>query len=88
MTKKSIIDFPCTFPIKIVGINSNNFLEEVKDIVLKHFPDFVAEEQLSHKTSKENNYLAITVTVLAKNQGELDAFYQEISSHPQIKMVL
>lgn len=87
MTKESLIEFPCNFPIKIVGDNSDVFIEEIKNIVLSHFPDF-SDESMTHKPSAQNNYLAITVTVLALNKDMLDAFYTEVSSHPLVKMVL
>lgn len=87
MTKSTLMEFPCLFPVKIIGTNSTQFLDEIKQIVLKHFPDF-DPKNLSHKVSDKNNYLAITVSVLAKNQESLDAFYREITQHPDIKMVL
>lgn len=87
MTQKTAIEFPCHFPIKIMGANSPTFLQEIREITLRHFPN-IEDEKITHKPSKENNYLAITVTVYAENQKMLDDFYQEITKHPEIKMVL
>ena len=87
MTKTSLIEFPCHFPVKIMGINSPTFLEEIREITLKHFPN-IEQEKITHKMSKGNNYLAITVTVYAENQEMLDGFYRAITQHPEIKMVL
>lgn len=87
MTKTSLLEFPCHFPIKIMGNNSPNFLDEIRQITLKHFPT-IENEKITHKLSKGNNFLAITVTVYAENQEMLDAFYQDVTKHPDIKMVL
>lgn len=87
MPKATLIEFPCHFPVKIIGSNSAVFLEEIKLITTKHFPNFVSKD-LTHKLSQKNNFLAITVTVFAENQEILDAFYREITKHPDIKMVL
>ncbi|KTD50897.1 HP0495 family protein [Legionella quateirensis] len=87
MTKKSIIEFPCDFPIKIIGVNSEIFLEEIRMIVNEHFPDF-NHDNLTHKLSEKSSYLAITVTVYAINQEMLDSFYQDLTKHPDVKMVL
>lgn len=87
MTKQSIIEFPCEFPVKIIGTNSEVFLDEIKMIVLHHFADF-NQENLKHKLSDKGNYLAITVTVYATNQEMLDSFYLALTQHPDIKMVL
>ncbi|KTD01407.1 DUF493 domain-containing protein [Fluoribacter gormanii] len=87
MEKTTLIEFPCYFPIKIIGNNSTVFLEEIREITVTHFPN-IAEDALTHKMSKDSNYLAITVTVYAENKDILDAFYRAITQHPEVKMVL
>lgn len=87
MTEPTLIDFPCLFPVKIIGVNSPSFIQEVKQITLRHFLDF-KQEQFSSKLSGKSNYLAITVNVFALNQEMLDSFYQDITKIVQVKMVL
>lgn len=87
MTNDSLIEFPCLFPVKIIGTHTPTFIDEITQITIKHFPDF-EDKNLVHKPSQKNSYLAITITVLAENKELLDAFYQEITKHPQVKMVL
>ncbi|MGL5742144.1 MAG: HP0495 family protein [Legionella sp.] len=87
MNKESLIEFPCYFPIKIIGDNSAVFIEEIREITITHFPN-LEQDALSHKTSKDYNYLAITVTVFVENQETLDAFYRAVTQHPEVKMVL
>ncbi|MCW8407600.1 DUF493 domain-containing protein [Legionella sp. PATHC035] len=87
MKKTTLIEFPCYFPIKIIGNNSAVFFEEIKQITITHFPN-IEDEALSHKMSKDSNYLAITVTVYAENQEMLDTFYRAVTQHPEVKMVL
>lgn len=84
---ESLIQFPCDFSVKIIGINAPGFDTRIFEIVKKHFINY-AESMAIKKTSKNGNYLAITVTVFAENKTMLDAFYQEISQHPEVKMVL
>lgn len=85
--KKSLIEFPCHFPIKIIGKNSTVFAEEIRAITLKHFPD-TPNSFIVSKESERANYLSMTVTVYVHSQEELDAFYLELTRHPDIKMVL
>jgi putative lipoic acid-binding regulatory protein len=84
---KEIIEFPCEFPIKIIGINSALFLSDIKKITLKHFPDF-KEAKMSQNKSKNKKYLSLTVIVYAENQTSLDNYYRELSAHSEVKMVL
>lgn len=87
MTKTTLMEFPCMFPVKIIGTKSQVFLTEIKQIIKSHFPEF-KDADFSCKESQQGNYLAITAQVWATNQAMLDAFYQEITQHPDIKMVL
>lgn len=87
MKKNSLIEFPCHFPVKIIGVNTQAFIEEIEHITLSHFLNF-DKTCITHKKSKGENYVAMTVTVYAENQEKLDAFYQEVTKHPLVKMVL
>lgn len=87
MTEETLIQFPCDFPVKIMGFNTNNFFEDIKKITLSHFPD-TPEQKIVSKPSKGNMYLGITVTVHVKDKVSLDNFYKAVTKHPHIKMVL
>jgi len=83
----SLMEFPCDFPIKIIGKNSAAFAIDVANIVRKHFPA-TPDSSIRSKPSHQASYLAITATVHALNQASLDALYMELTQHPDIKMVL
>ena len=86
-TTNSLMEFPCQFPIKIIGKNSANFAIDIGNIARKHYPD-LKDCDIRIQPSQNDNYLAVTVTVLAHNQASLDALYLELTKHPDIKMVL
>lgn len=83
----SLLKFPCDFPIKIMGKATGVFKDEISAIVYKHYPNLKAKA-FQTNTSKNGNFLAISVTVHALDQPSLDALYQDLSQHPDIKMVL
>lgn len=85
--QKSLMQFPCHFPIKIIGKKTDSFATEIREITSKHFPD-TSEEAIVYQESQQGNYLSMTVTVYAQNQQSLDALYQDLTKHPDIKMVL
>ena len=82
-----MLTFPCQFPIKIIGKKSDEFEVAALGIIRKHFPD-LAENALSSKVSKDDHYLAFTVHVTATSQEQLDNLYKELSSNPNVLMVL
>jgi putative lipoic acid-binding regulatory protein len=83
----TLIEFPCDFPIKVMGKAADGFAQTVADVVLKHAPDFDAAT-MEMRPSKAGNYLSLTCTVRAVSQAQLDALYRELSGHPMVKVVL
>ncbi len=85
--KKSLLEFPCEFPIKIMGRTQDGFANLMLEIVLRHAPDFDAST-MEMKPSRKGNYISLTCTVIATSQEQLDNIYQEISKHPMVLMAL
>lgn len=84
---ESLLEFPCDFPIKIMGTRSDDFAQSVVAIVLRHAPDF-AGESVEMRASSSGNYLSVTCTIRATSRAQLDALYLELTGHPQVKVVL
>ena len=84
---ESLIEFPSDFPIKIMGVRSDDFAQVVLEVVLRHDPDFDGGT-MEMRPSRKGNYLSLTCTVRATSRLQLDALYRELSSHPLVKVVL
>ena len=85
--RESLIEFPSDFPIKIMGLRSDDFSQQILEVVLRHAPDFDAAT-MEMRPSSKGNYLSLTCTVVATSQAQLDALYRELTGHPQVKVVL
>lgn len=83
----SLLEFPCAFPIKIMGRTRDGFAQSVVDVVRKHAPDFDAAT-LEMRASSAGNYLSVTATVNATSREQLDDLYRELCAHPMVAMVL
>ena len=83
----SLIDYPCEFPIKIMGHTRAGFAQAMLEIVRRHAPDFDGAT-LEMKSSKHGKYLSITCTINATSRAQLDALYSELCDHPMVVMVL
>ncbi len=84
---ESLLDYPCDFPVKIMGRRQDGFAQAVLAIVLRHAPDFDAGT-LEMRPSAQGTYLSLTCTVRAVSRAQLDALYVELTSHPLVKVVL
>lgn len=87
MSDESLLQFPCDFPIKVMGQRQDGFAQAVLDVVLRHAPDFDAAA-MEMRPSAKGNYMSLTCTIRAVSRAQLDALYQELSGHPLVKVVL
>ena len=83
----SLIEFPCDFPIKVMGSHHPEFHQVVLDVVQQHAPATQAEH-ITVRPSSKGNYLGATVIVNVDNQEQLDNIYRALTSHPLVKVVL
>ena len=87
MEDESLLQFPCEFPLKIMGCGSADFREMVVELVSRHAPD-LDETRISVRDSRAGRYQSVTVVINAQSRAQLDALYRELSSHPGVAMVL
>ncbi len=85
--RPSLLQFPCEFPMKVMGRREDGFAQLVAGIVQRHAPDF-RPETMEMRSSKNARYLSLTVVVNARSREQLDALYSELSRHPMVLMVL
>src|SRR5437667_3584123 len=84
---ETLLEFPCAFPLKIMGRTQDGFAQAVLEVVLRHAPDFDSAS-MEMRASRQGNYLSLTCVVNATSREQLDALYRELSAHPQVVMVL
>ena len=84
---ESLIAFPCAFPIKVMGKTQEGFAQAVVGVVTRHAADF-DPATVEMRSSREGNYLSLTVTVNAQSREQLDELYRELCDHPMVTMVL
>ena len=85
--KPSLIEYPCDFPIKVMGKSHENFIETVVIIVKQHAPEF-NETSMETKISNGGNYTSVTCTIWATSRVQLDTIYQALCDHPMVSVVL
>ena len=84
---ETFFEFPCVFPLKVMGLSNENFESEIVTITRKHISDW-ADATVQSKPSKNGKYTAVTLTFTAQSKTQLDDLYREINTHPNVKMVL
>jgi putative lipoic acid-binding regulatory protein len=83
----SLLDYPCDFPVKVMGQTQAGFAQAVIDVVKRHAPDFDASS-VELRASNRRKYLSVTCVIRATSREQLDGLYQELCDHPMVVMVL
>ena len=83
----SLIEYPCDFPIKVMGKTQAGFAQAILALVKHHAPDF-DETTVGMRPSREGKYLSLTFTIRATSREQLDAIYTDLSDHPMVNMAL
>jgi uncharacterized protein len=84
---RSLIEYPCQFPIKVMGRRVDGLVNAISNIAHAFDPTF-DPATIELRESKGGNYLGVTVTVKATNREQLDELYRTLSTHPMVKVVL
>lgn len=87
MEPETLIEYPCDFPIKVLGRTQAGFAQTVLEIVRAHVPDFDGAS-MEMKTSRQGKYLSVTCVVRATSRQQLDELYRALCDHPMVVMVL
>ena len=85
--RDSLIDYPCAFPIKVMGLKVEGFVHAITEVAERFDPSFDAST-IELRPSKGGNYLGVTLTVQATSRAQLDDLYRALTSHPMVKVVL
>ncbi|MDO4795341.1 MAG: DUF493 family protein [Brachymonas sp.] len=85
--RESLIEYPCAFPIKIMGAKDPGFAAAIVTVAQAHDPVF-DPATIELRESSGGKYQSITLTVTATSRQQLDDLYRSLTAHPMVKVVL
>jgi len=85
--KDTLLEFPCEFPIKVMGRSDVDLQALVLELVRKHAPD-LDESNITRRDSRQGNYISLTVSVTATSKEQLDRIYLELNASDAVVMTL
>ncbi len=85
--EQSLIEYPCHFPLKVMGANVEGFVTALTHVARSFDPGFDAST-VELRPSKAGNYLGVTLSVYVTSREQLDELYRTLTTHPMVKVVL
>ena len=87
MEDETAIQFPCNYPIKVIGEAVPDFLDDVLTIVRK-YDVTMALDKIKERASKEGKYKSITLLFWATGEPQLKQMFVELQQCEAVRMVL
>ncbi|MEM1110949.1 MAG: DUF493 domain-containing protein [Pseudomonadota bacterium] len=81
------IEFPCDYPIKVMGRSHENFRALVEDIFERHAPGY-ARDTIKTRTSAKGTFTSLTITITATGPDQLKALHEDLMATGQVQMVI
>ena len=82
-----LFNFPCDFPIKIMGRCDCELETLVVEIINKH----ISKEAVNNVTARpsgKGNFISVTVVITASSREQLDNIYLELTAREEVLMAL
>lgn len=81
------IEFPCAYPIKVMGEACVEFRDHVHQVMERHAPGF-DRATITVRDSRNGRFQAITVTITATGVAQLEAIFADLKVSRHVQMVL
>ena len=82
-----VFNFPCDYPIKIIGKDQPDFVSTVCNIIELHVGK-LHKNQITSKVSSKGSYISLTVRIIATSRSQLDAINKSLQNCPMVAYLL
>lgn len=81
------IEFPCAYPIRVVGEARDDFADKIYDCVLPHAPD-IKRDAMRTRDSAKGRFLSVHFVIEAQGVEQLSAIHEALKAYDAVKMVI
>ncbi len=85
--KRPRIEFPCDYPIKVIGDAHPRFVEEVLT-VMRRYDSSLAMDKVKKRSSRHGNYDSVTVLFWATGERQLRRMFEDLKECESVRIVL
>ena len=81
------IEFPCDYPIKVMGEAHAELHQHVLQVMERHAPGF-DQSKITVRDSSKGKWQSITLVITATGKPQLEAIFSDLKTSRRVKMVL
>ncbi len=81
------IEFPCSYPIKVLGRANTQFRPIILHVFERHSPGF-DQTTITAKSSRGGTFISLTITIEATGPDQLSALHSDLMETGLVSMVI
>lgn len=81
------IEFPCDYPIKVLGRDSAEFEPCILEVFERHAPGF-DRTLIQARGSRKGTFISLTIIITATGPVQLEALHQDLLATGHVQMVI
>ena len=85
--QEELLEFPCNYDVKAMGLAGDDFVEHVVELVTRHV-ERPKPEDVSIRPSREQKYYSVTVVVYVLSRYHLEQVYGELKASERVLFLL
>ncbi len=70
--REQLLEFPCDYPIKVMGRSDGDFDAHVEALLKPHAPE-VSAADMRIRESRNGRFISVTITIRATSSDQLEA---------------
>ena len=83
---EQLLDFPCSYTIKVLGKAETELVALVQEVVLRHAPESVGEPDV--RPSSKGRFVSVNLRFEVAQAGQLYAIHEELNQSPLVSLIL
>jgi putative lipoic acid-binding regulatory protein len=81
------IEFPCDYPVKVLGRQVPEFESAILEIFERHDPA-LSRDRVTMRPSREGTFVSLTVFITATGKPQLEALHRDLMATGLVQMVI
>ena len=81
------IEFPCQYPIKVLGDAREDFIDRVFDIIKEHAPE-IDRNTVMTRDSRKGTFVSVHIVIVATGVDQLRNIHTSLLAYDAVKMVI
>jgi putative lipoic acid-binding regulatory protein len=81
------IEYPCPYPIKVMGYNEHDFTHAIIEVIKRHDPGF-DPATVALRASRNEKFLSVTAVITATGPEQIAELFADLKATGRIQMVL